>query len=77
MSLGARRPLNAKEIAERVIGAGWTTTGKTPYATLYSAMLREVKGEGDQSRFRQAVWGRFEAEQIDTHEAWGPRNPNC
>lgn len=53
------RPLNAKEIAERVIAAGWTTSGKTPHATLYSAMLREIKGKGEKSRFVLAERGRF------------------
>ena len=52
-------PLNAKEIAERVIAAGWVTTGKTPHATLYSAMLREIKGKGERSRFVLAERGRF------------------
>lgn len=54
------RPLNAREIAERVIAAGWTTTGKTPHATLYSAMLREIKAKGEKSRFAKSERGRFE-----------------
>lgn len=55
------RPLSAKEIAERVIAAGWSTTGKTPHATLYSAMLREIKGKGPKSRFVKEERGRFAA----------------
>ena len=55
----AGRPLSAKEIAERVIAAGWTTTGKTPHATLYSAMLREIKGKGAESRFHRHGRGQF------------------
>lgn len=35
--------------------------GKTPEATLYSAILREITHKGDQSRFRKLERGLFEA----------------
>jgi len=55
----ANEPLNAKAIAERVIKAGWQTYGKTPHATLYSSMLREINKKGDASRFRKVERGMF------------------
>lgn len=54
-------PLNAKRIAERAIAAGWKTSGKTPHATLYSAMTREIQNKGDASRFRKIERGLFAA----------------
>ena len=54
------KPLNAKTIAERAITAGWVTNGKTPHATLYAAMLREVAAKGSASRFRKVDRGLFE-----------------
>ena len=57
----AGEPLNAKQIAERAIAAGWNTSGKTPHATLYAAMLREISKKGDASRFTKADRGLFEA----------------
>jgi len=57
----AGEPLNAKQIAERAIAAGWKTSGKTPQATLYAAMLREIQKKGDAARFRKVDRGLFEA----------------
>jgi len=57
----AGEPLNAKRIAERAIAAGWKTSGKTPHATLYSAMTREIQNKGDASRFRKIERGLFAA----------------
>ena len=38
----------------------WTSpAGKTPQATLYSALTREIKTKKDQSRFRKAERGKF------------------
>jgi len=57
----AKEPLNAKAIAERAIAAGWTTNGKTPEATLYAAIIREIAKKGAESRFRKADRGLFTA----------------
>ncbi|MCC6909682.1 MAG: winged helix-turn-helix domain-containing protein [Phycisphaerales bacterium] len=57
----AKEPLDAKAIAERAIAAGWKTNGATPHATLYSAMIREIKAKGDDARFIKADKGRFTA----------------
>jgi hypothetical protein len=57
----ARQPLNCKEMVEKVLATGlWKTDGKTPAATLYSAILREVTTKGDAARFRKTERGKFE-----------------
>jgi len=33
--------------------------GKTPHATLYSAIIREIKLKGTEARFRKTDRGRF------------------
>lgn len=55
----SREPLTAKVIAERAIAAGWKTEGATPHATLYSAIIREIKAKGEQSRFVKVERGQF------------------
>jgi hypothetical protein len=57
----AKEPLAAKTIAERVIAAGWQTSGKTPHATLYAAMMREIQSKGKDARFVKVERGRFTA----------------
>ncbi len=45
-------PMKCKEIVERLLARkAWTTTGKTPAATLASAIIREMKRQGAASRF--------------------------
>ena len=53
-------PLNARTIAERVIAAGWKTSGLTPWATLYSAIQREIAKKRKASRFKKVGRGQFE-----------------
>ncbi len=55
----ANEPLNAKTIAERVIKVGWQTDGKTPWATLYASMTREIAHKGKAARFRKVARGQF------------------
>ena len=55
----AGEPLAAKAIAERAIAAGWTTSGKTPHATLYAAIIREIASKGDAARFAKTDRGLF------------------
>lgn len=46
-----------KAMAERKL---WTSPGgKTPHATLYAALLREIGNKGNASRFRKAGPGKF------------------
>lgn len=55
-------PLNCKEMVEKVLATGlWKSDGKTPSATLYSAVLREVQTKGEQTRFRKTERGKFVA----------------
>jgi hypothetical protein len=57
----AGEPLSCKAIVERAFAAGyWQSEGKTPAATIYAAILREMQKKGDQARFRKAARGRFE-----------------
>lgn len=57
----AGEPLGTKEITTRVIAKGWKTRGKTPAATLYAAMLREIADRGSDSRFAKTGRGEFGA----------------
>lgn len=55
----AKEPLAARAIAERVIAAGWQTSGKTPHATLYAAIIREIATRGSAARFKKTDRGLF------------------
>jgi len=56
----SKEPLGAKEIAERMLAKGyWQTKGKTPAATLYSAIFREIRDKGKDARFSKAGKGKF------------------
>ena len=37
----------------------WTTKGKTPEATLYSAIIREIQKKGKDARFKKVSRGMF------------------
>ena len=53
-------PLNRQEITERAMKAGyWAPKGKTPAATLSSAIGREIARKGKASRFLKAARGKF------------------
>jgi hypothetical protein len=58
----AGKPMTTAEMIEEMSKQGlWTSpNGATPAATLYSAILREMK-KGDASRFEKAERGRFGA----------------
>jgi uncharacterized Zn finger protein (UPF0148 family) len=54
------KPLDCKEIVNLATGKGyWATGGKTPHATLYAAMLREIAAKGSASRFVKPAPGKF------------------
>jgi hypothetical protein len=57
----ANAPLNCQELIEEMASQGlWSSpAGKTPSATLYSALLRELQTKGDQARFVKAERGKF------------------
>jgi hypothetical protein len=53
-------PMTCKDIVETMLAKGmWTTGGKTPAATIYSAMLREIDGKPGESRFVKTGRGLF------------------
>ena len=59
----SKTPLNTKEMIEAMGSQGlWTSPGgKTPAATLYSAILREISTKGNDSRFTKTERGKFAA----------------
>jgi len=38
----------------------WSSTGKTPTATLYSAILRDIQKKGESARFVHVARGQFQ-----------------
>jgi hypothetical protein len=57
----ADKPMGCKEMVEAVLAGGkWTTKGKTPAATLYSAIIREIADRTRGSRFKKVERGQFE-----------------
>jgi HB1, ASXL, restriction endonuclease HTH domain len=54
-------PMGCKELIGAMAGKGYWTSpgGKTPDATLYSAIAREIAMKGDLARFTKAGPGRF------------------
>jgi len=56
----ASQPMNAKEMVEAVLAKGqWATKGKTPEATLYAAIIREIAKKGGDARFVKTERGKF------------------
>jgi hypothetical protein len=59
--LAAKAPMRVKDLSKAVIDKGlWAPGGKTPWATLASALGREIK-HGDEVRFKKTGRGLFEA----------------
>jgi hypothetical protein len=54
-------PMNCKEMIEAMATKGYWTTpgGKTPHATLYSSIAREIRDKGKDSRFKKSERGKF------------------
>jgi hypothetical protein len=57
----AGQPMNCNDMIQAMASqAYWTSpAGKTPSATLYSAILRETKTKGSQARFQKTTRGHF------------------
>ncbi len=57
----AEEPLTAKQMIEQMAAKGYWTSpgGKTPSATLYAAIIREIQRKGDDARFQKADRGLF------------------
>jgi hypothetical protein len=57
----AGAPMNCKAMVDAMLAKGyWKTDGKTPAATLYSAIIREVAAKGKDARFCKVERGQFE-----------------
>ncbi len=56
-----KKPMSAKELIEAMSAKGYWKSpgGKTPHATLYAAMLREINSKGKDSRFKKVERGKF------------------
>ena len=57
----AKKPMNTKEMVEAMGAKGYWKSpgGKTPHATLYSAILREIAKKGKDARFKKTDRGQF------------------
>ena len=57
----SKEPLSTKQMIEAMAAKGlWTSPGgKTPHATLYSAILREINVKGKEARFKKTDRGQF------------------
>ena len=55
--------MTAKEMIEVAEAKGYWKSpgGKTPHATVYSAIIREIAKKGDTSRFVKTERGKFTA----------------
>lgn len=60
---GSGEPMGCKALVEAMAAKGlWTSPGgKTPHATLYSAILREIATKGKDARFKKTDRGQFAA----------------
>ena len=54
-------PMTCKEMIEAMATKGYWTTpgGKTPHATLYSSIAREIRDKGKDSHFKKSERGKF------------------
>ncbi len=57
----ATEPMTTKEMVDAMATKGYWTSpgGKTPHATFYSAILRELQSKGDTGRFVKTDRGHF------------------
>lgn len=57
----AGQPMNTKDMIEAMAAQGlWSSPkGKTPHATLYAAILRELKVKKADARFKKVERGKF------------------
>ena len=56
----AGKPMKVRAIVETMLAKGyWKTAGKTPWATIYSAIIREITTKGKRARFKKTDRGTF------------------
>ena len=52
--------MGSRQIVDVMLAKGlWKTRGKTPHATIYAAIIREIQKKGAQSRFEKVARGKF------------------
>jgi hypothetical protein len=56
-----RQPMTSRELVEAMATKGYwkSPAGKTPHATLYAAIIREIATKGKDARFIKTERGRF------------------
>ena len=60
----AKEPMGCKDIVQQMLDKGlWQTKGKTPAATIYASVLREIQKKGKASRFVKVGRGQFAINQ--------------
>jgi hypothetical protein len=57
----SKEPITVKEILEAILTKGYWKSpgGKTPQATIYSSIIREITAKGKESRFKKTERGKF------------------
>lgn len=54
------QPMNCQQMIKTMLEKNyWSTQGKTPAATLYSAIIREIATKAKDSRFKKVERGMF------------------
>ncbi len=54
------QPMSCREMVEKMLAQKyWSTNGKTPANTLYSAILRQINIKPKESRFKKVGRGKF------------------
>ena len=63
----AKEPMSCQAMVEAMTAQGlWTSPGgKTPHATLYAAILREINAKGKDARFKKVDRGQFVATGVE------------
>ena len=57
----SKETMRCKDIVDKMLSQGlWSTKGKTPHATIYAAIIREIQNKGDASRFEKVDRGWFQ-----------------
>ncbi len=57
----SKKPMGCKDMVEQAMAQGlWSPGGKTPQATLYAAIIREISKKGKDARFEKVDRGRFQ-----------------
>ncbi len=59
----SEEPMTTREMVDAMATKGYWSSpgGKTPHATLYSAILREIAAKGKDARFTKTERGKFAA----------------